>query len=161
MEIRVATDEDRPEVVALYQRSQAATQIPNPAVYPPERLGDELYARDAIERYVTVSSAKIIGHGLIELPNPLSISFWRSGIDNDSSRMIEFGGAFVDPEHMREGVYSELLGFRLDVIRGLGAIPVSATWLQNEHVQRKFVANGGREVAKQQIPAGTLCLFVF
>ncbi len=161
MEIRVALESDRSEIVDLYQRSQAATGIPNPNVYPPERLGDGLYARDAIERYVATAQGQIVGHGLIEHPNPLSVSFWKSGLVNEQSNIIEFGGAFVDPSQMRKGIYAELLNHRLRVIRELGAIPVSATWGQNVHVQEKFILAGGREVARQQIAAGELCLFVF
>lgn len=161
MEIRVALDSDKPEIVDLYRRSQAATGIPNPNVYPADRLGEELYARDAIERYVATSNGQIIGHGLIEHPNPLSISLWKNGLKEEQSNLIEFGGAFVDPRIMRNGVYTELLNHRLRVIRELGAIPVSATWIQNVHVQKKFISVGGREVARQEIAAGIVCLFVF
>ena len=161
MEIRVASESDRSEIVDLYRRSQAATGIPNPDVYSPELLGDELYSRNAIERYVATSQGEIVGHGLIEHPNPLSVSFWKSGIDDEQSDMIEFGGAFVDPSQMRKGIYTELLNHRLRVIRELGAVPVSATWGQNVHVQKKFISAGGREVAKLQIAAGELRLFVF
>ena len=161
MEIRVASESDRSEIVDLYRRSQAATGIPNPDVYPPELLGEELYARNAIERYVATSQGQIVGHGLIEHPNPLSISFWRRGIDDYESNMIELGGAFVEPSHMRNGIYTELFIHRLSVIRKLGAVPVSATWGQNLHVQKIFISAGGKEVARQQIAAGELRLFVF
>lgn len=161
MEIRIAQESDRPEIVDLYQRSQAATGIPNPAVYPSDLLGDELYSRDAIERYVATDDGNIVGHGLIEHPNPLSIFLWKSGIEDKEADLVEFGGAFVDPTQLRNGIYTELLHHRLDIIRKLGAVPVSATWGQNVHVQNKFIAAGGREVARQQIAAGELCLFVF
>ena len=161
MEIRVANASDASEIIRLYQSSQAATQIPNPKIYPPDILGKELYSRDAIERYVAVSAGRIIGHGLIEHPNPLSLPLWKGGIEDANNYLIEFGGAFVEPTQMRKGVYSELLRFRLGVIRGLGAVPVSATWSQTTHVQRLFVKNGGREVATQRIPAGLLHLFIF
>lgn len=161
MDIRPATDLDAPEIIDLYQRSQDATRIPNPDVYPRENLGAELYSRDAIERYVAIQDDTIVGHGLIEKPNPVSVSLWMSGIADPSIVLIEFGGAFVDPNHMRRGIYTELLRYRLNRIRELNAVPVSATWGQNIHVQRRFISEGGREVARQQIPAGELCLFVF
>lgn len=161
MEIRIALESERSEIVELYKRSQAATDIPNPKVYPPESLGDALYSRDAIERYVATSNETIVGHGLIEHPNPLSLSLWRSGVDDREVDLIEFGGAFVEPSRLRNGIYSELLRQRLCVIRKLGAVPVSATWAQNVHVQEKFISAGGREVARQQISAGELRLFVF
>lgn len=161
MLIRPATDADRSGIIDLYVSSQAATQIPNPDVYPPETLGDELYSRDAIERYVAVIDEQIVGHGLIENPNPLSIEFWKSGIKEANPRLIEFGGAFVNPSFSRRGIYSELLRLRISRIREFGAIPVAATWEQNEHVQRQFLVHGGEEVARQMIPAGELCLFVF
>ncbi len=161
MIIRAAGDRDRGDIVDLYRASQAATGIPNPTVYSPETLGDELYSRDAIERHVAVIGGKIVGHGLIEHPNPLSIELWRAGIADSAARLIEFGGAFVDPLHMRKGIYTRVLSYQLEIIHGLGAFPVAATWKQNEHVQRLFSANGGREVAKQEIPAGELRLFVF
>ena len=161
MKIRIALESDRSEIVNLYQRSQAATGIPNPDFYPSESLGDELYSRDAIERYVTTSQGKIIGHGLIEHPNPLSLSLWKNGIKEHEAELIELGGAFVDPTLIRNGIYTELLHYRLNIIRKLGAIPVSATWAQNIHVQKIFTTAGGREVARQQIQAGELRLFVF
>ncbi len=161
MNIRVAVDADRDDIIALYKRSQAMTGIPNPEVYPPSSLGDELYSRDAIERYVAVADENIVGHGIIEHPNPLSLDGWRRGIDDSDARLVEFGAAFVEPSLRRSGIYTELLNHRLAVIRELGAIPVSATWSQNEHVQRKFVSAGGRKVARQRIAAGELCLFVF
>lgn len=161
MQIRPATEADRSNIIDLYKSSQAATQIPNPNFYPPESLDNELYSRDAIERYVAVIDKRIVGHGLIEHPNPLSVDLWKSVITEANPYLIELGGAFVDPSLSRRGIYSELLSYRLGIIRELGAIPVAATWNQNKHVQRQFLENGGNEVARQKIPAGVLCLFVF
>jgi GNAT superfamily N-acetyltransferase len=98
---------------------------------------------------------------LLKNPNPISIDLWKNGISDINARVVEFGGAFVDPQHLRKGIYSELLTHRISVIQQLGAVAVSATWAQNKHVQKKFISHGGIEVARQKIPAGDLCLFVF
>ncbi len=162
MEIRKITESDRDEIVRLYQKSQAATHIPNPDFYPPDSLDTELYSRDALDRYVAVMDQKIVGHGLIENPNPISLDFWLNGMPpSNNARLLELGGAFVDPDFSRKGIYSELLSHRLNIIRKMGAIAVSATWITNIHVQRQFMKEGGEEVARQKVPAGVLCLFIF
>ncbi len=160
--IRLAEPQEKPEIVALYQLSQADSGIPDPVVYPPATLGEDLFGRQTLERFVAVADDKIVGHGITEIPNPLSVAIWRQGLAQPTTKpLIEFGAGFVHPEYTRRGIHAALLVHRLQIIRDLGAVPVSTTWLQNVHVQKNFLAHGGREVGRQEIKAGTLCLFVF
>lgn len=162
MIIREATLTDKTEVVELYIRSQGATGLPDPLAIPSTELGDHLYARDAICRYVAVDLGRVIAHALIEPPNPNHINIWRSGLkDNDRREMIEIGGAFIDPLYTKRGIWTQLLEHRLSVIKGMEHIPVSATWSQNQHVARTFIANGGKLVGQQETHAGSVNLFVF
>ncbi len=162
MEIRKAKRSDRAEIVRLYQRSQAATLLPNPAIYPPNELGKLLYARKAIERYVAVMAGRIVGHGMIEEPNPEHMPVWRKGVNASKNvRLIELGGAFVDPALSGRGIWRSLLVYRLNDVRERGAVPVCGTWSQNKHVKRTLLQFGATEVGTQQTPAGEVTLFVF
>lgn len=162
MEIRKAEVIDRIEIVELYQKSQAASGIPNPFYNPPSELGQKLYDRKAIERYVAVEAGRIVGHGLIEEPNSENISLWLTGISNKNIPLMELGGDFVDPNYSKLGIWTALIIHRLNyVVERLDSIPVSATWSQNEHVKRTFRKLGGTEVAIKAVPEGEVSLFVF
>jgi GNAT superfamily N-acetyltransferase len=161
MEIREANINDRMEIVDLHIRSQAATRLPDPELIAPEALGNRLYAREAIKRYVAVDVGRIVGHGLIEVPNPRHMKSWRSTSVVSNRPMIELGAAFTDPELAGRGVWTALLKHRLQVVRDYEAIPVAATWTQNEHVKRTFLHNNAVEAGVQPTSAGNVSLFVF
>ena len=162
MLIRPATESDRPTIAEIYRKSQAFTGIPNPEYFPPDQLEELLYNRDAIERLVAEVSGKVVCHTLIEHPNPEHIEKWESGFKVKSDlKFLELGGSFIDPYFSRHGIWSALFYRSLLMAHQYPAIPVSATWVQNDHVKRKFVSFGGREVGTQTIPAGSLSLFVF
>lgn len=162
MIIRSAEQADQEQIIDLYKRSQVATGLPDQSVISPSELGSHLYSREAIYRYVATDLGRIIAHGLVEPANPNHINSWRLRLDkNDDREMIEMGGAFVDPMHANRGIWTQLLKFRLSVIRDMESIPVSATWSQNRHVIKTFMANGGKPVGQQRTSAGFVDLFVF
>jgi len=162
MLIRSATEIDRSVIIDIYRKSQVATGIPSPEYFPPDKLDEYLYGRDAIERLVAEVSGRVVCHTMIENPNPEHIEKWQAGLkDRSGPRLLELGGSFVDPDFSRQGIWSDLFYQSILLSQQNRAIPVSVTWAQNEHVKRKFVSFGGREVGTQIIPAGTLNLFVF
>ena len=162
MEIRCAHEADRQQVVDLYRRSQLATGLPNPSFLPPEQLETQLYSRPAINRFVAIEANQIIGHCVIEPPNPRHIPAWLGGLPaNQSLPLLEIGGGFVEPSKMRSGIGSLLLAHSIEVVKAFPATPVSATWQQNEHVKRMFKVHAGKEVGSQVIEQGTVSLFVF
>ncbi len=95
MEIRVANIGDQAEIVALYERSQDATSLPDPALIPRSELGKRLYDRPALERYVATVAGQIVGHALIEPPNPEHFDAWQQCLGNTSTPLIEMRGAIV------------------------------------------------------------------
>jgi len=162
MLIRPATESDRPTIAEIYRKSQASTGIPNPQYFHPDQLEEQLYKRDAIERLVAEVNGRVVCHTLIENPNPLHIEKWKAGLKIKSDLgFLELGGSFTDPDFSKRGIWSALFYHSILVARQYSAIPVSVTWVQNDHVKRKFVSFGGREVSTQTIPAGSLSLFVF
>lgn len=162
MDIQIADAEDKDEIVKLYQRVQSLTGIPNPAYVSPDDLEGRIYSERALERYTIRHDGRLAGHGLIERPDPGHEEIWRAGLSSDSStELLELGGAFVDPDFKGLGLWTALLEYRLNIINGLKAVPVSATWMQNTHVMRTFQRYGGKEVGQQQLPAGMVSLFVF
>lgn len=162
MEIRKAHDSDRPEIVELYLKSQAATGIPNPTFNPPGELGQKLYDRNAIARFVAIEAGRIVGHGLIQEPNPENTEFWLMGIKDKNIPLIELGADFVDPDYMRRGIWTALLLHRLNyVVETFDSVPVSATWEQNHHVKRSFLKHGGTVVGLKAVREGMVRLFVF
>lgn len=162
MKIREANAADRDEIVELYIRSQRATGLPDPVHLPPAKLGAQLYARKALGRYVVELDQHIVAHGLIEEPNSDHIEVWQQGTPPGLiPSFIELGGAFVDPKFSRQGLWTGLLEYRLQLVEKRLAIPVSATWTQNEHVKRAFCAYGGIEVGQQVTSLGSVSLFVF
>jgi len=161
MLIRNAKEDDKSEIVELYEKSQSFTGIPNPDFYPPSDLGKRLYDIKAIERIVAIEVGKIVGHALIEEPNPDNIESWMKGI-KEFKPLAELGGAFVDPYFSRQGIWTKLLEHRLTIVRDdLDSIPVSATWMENEHVKSTFKKYGGAEVAIKQVLGGRVSLYVF
>lgn len=161
MEIRVASPSDQNEIISLYARSQAATELPNPIFIPQKELGQHLYARKAMERYVTTEAGKIIGHALIEPPNPAHVTTWRQAVDDSNVELIEMGGAFVEPTLSGRGIWTALLLHRIEIIRRQSAVPVTATWAQNEHVKRTLLTHGGVDAGVGPTPLGEVRLFVF
>ena len=71
------------------------------------------------------------------------------------------GGAFVEPKLRRLGIWTALLLHRIEVIREMDAIPVTATWSINDHVKRKFEVFGGIHAGHQTTQNGDVDLFVF
>ena len=161
MIIREALANDKPEIIYLYERSQAATGLPNPLIIPPAELGSRLYAHEAIKRYVATEAGKILGHGLIEPPNDEHTNKWRKALNDPAGKLIEIGGAFVDPDLSGRGIWTGLLLHHLTDIRTLSAAPVTATWTQNEHVKRVFKKHGGFYAGTQDTQQGVVDLFVF
>ena len=161
MEIREAAPKDRQEVVDLYIRNQKATGLPDPRAIPADELGDKLYERNAIRRYVAVEAGRIVGHGLVEVANPDHEESWRDALNNCSGQLLEMGGAFVEPMLGRRGIWTALLSHRLKAIRDCDAIPVAATWSENDHVKRKFAAHGGVSAGLAYTQHGAVDLFAF
>lgn len=161
MEVRVATSADRREIVDLYIRSQHATGLPDPCVIPENELEDKLYERNALRRYVAVEAGRIVGHGLVEIANPDHEESWRDALNNYSDQLFEMGGAFVEPMLGRRGIWTALLSHRLKAIRDCDAIPVAATWSENDHVKRKFATHGGVSAGVAYTQHGAVDLFAF
>jgi len=162
MEIRRAVASDRNEIVELYLKSQAATGIPNPTFNPPDELGQKLYNRHAIERFVAIEAGRIVGHGLIQEPNPDNIDSWLSRSVDKNIRIIELGAGFVDPDYTKLGIWTALLIHRLNYVdEGFDSVPVSATWDKNKHIINSFRQFGGYDVELKAVPEGMLRLFVF
>lgn len=161
MIIREALPAEKSEIINLHERSQAATGLPNPLIIPPGELGSRLYAREAIKRYVATEAGIILGHGLIELPNDEHVSKWQEALNSPAGKLIEIGGAFVDPDLSGRGIWTGLLLHRLTEIRKLSATPVTATWSHNEHVKRVFKKHGGIYAGTQDTQQGAVDLFVF
>lgn len=161
MEIRVAKLTDKAEIIALYERSQDVTLLPDPTLTPRSELGQRLYERPALERYVATAVGTIIGHALIEPPNPNHVEIWRRSLGAADNTLIEMGGAFVEPALSGQGIWTSLLLHRIDLIRKRSAIPVSATWSVNEHVKKTFQKYGGVQAGRQSTRFGDVELFVF
>lgn len=158
--IREALMVDKEKIIALYRKSQLATGLPNPIHYPPETLGMKLYDRKAVKRYIAEENGTIIGHGMVEIPNPDNVQVWSSILNDKNSKMLELGGAFVDPDRSGEGIWSKLLNHRIEYVKSVGAVPVSATWSSNDHVKRIFYKLGGVEAGTKKLPVGSISLFV-
>ncbi|NCU37819.1 hypothetical protein EOL96_02035 [Candidatus Saccharibacteria bacterium] len=163
MQIRKAESGDRNEIVDLYIRSQEATGLPDPDFLPVNKLGDHLYARHALERCVAIDMGRIVGHALVELPNPEHLKIWRNGLSAEQAdKILELGGAFVEPTLGRAGIWTALLIHRLDLVRAkYENIPVSATWTCNDHVKKRFAKLGGKKVGEQLTGGGPVSLYVF
>lgn len=145
----------------MYERSQDATGLPDPRYVPRHELGERLYARHAIERYVALIDGRVVGHGLTEPPNPQHEDAWRAKLSSKEDQLIELGGAFVEPSFARAGIWSALLLHRVEAVRKKNAIPVSATWSTNKHVRDRFELCGGVYASRQVVGAGEVDLFVF
>ena len=161
MYIREASLEDKPEIIRLYEVSQASTGVPKPDDIPPGELGKMLYARDTISRFVAVDLGVIVGHGHIERANPNNMSIWQSVTSTTDVEMVELGGAFTKPSRLGEGIWTTLLEHRLNVVRKMGAIPVSATWSTNEHVKQAFLTRGATFAGSLQSNNSVVNLFVW
>ncbi len=157
----MADSTDQAEIIALYERSQDATLLPDPTLLPRNELGQQLYDRPALERFVATAVGKIIGHALIESPNPNHVEVWRRSLDNTDITLIEMGGAFVEPALSGQGIWTALLLHRIDFIRKQSAVPATATWSVNEHVKKTFQKYGGIQAGRQSTRFGDVDLFVF
>jgi len=164
MTTRLATSDDKDKIIEMYIRSQQFTGIPDSTANPPAELGKKLYARNTLERYVTEMNGEIICHGLIDYPNSEHIQCWSENGDNDLTleNTLELGGSFVSPNYMKRGIWTALLEYRLRIVREkYNKIPVSATWVQNEHVKEVFRRFGGKEVGVNKVAGGEVSLFIF
>jgi GNAT superfamily N-acetyltransferase len=128
---------------------------------PRSKLGERLYGRLAMERYVATEAGKVIGHALIEPANPAHVDAWGLSLGAADSTLVEMGGAFVEPSLSGQGIWTSLLLHRIDVIRKRSAVPVTATWSVNEHVKRTFQKFGGVQAGRQSTSFGDVDLFVF
>ena len=71
---------------------------------------------------------RVIVRGLIELAISSHGNLWQNGLKNDEDRkIIELGGAFVDPSYSRCGVWTQMLKHRLAVVRNMESITISVT----------------------------------
>ncbi|MES2876536.1 MAG: GNAT family N-acetyltransferase [Patescibacteria group bacterium] len=159
--IRNATELDRAEIVGVYQLSQLATCLPDAAACPPHLLGDRLYDRLAVRRYVAESIGRIIGHGLVEFPNTQHIPTWLHGTRHKPEHLLELGGAFVHPAFSGEGVWTSLLERRLEYVNEISKVAVAATWSQNDHVMRVFESHGAVHVGDTAAAGGEISLYRF
>jgi GNAT superfamily N-acetyltransferase len=161
MEIKTADPSHNIEITELYIRSQAATQLPNPAAISPSKLGELLYSRDAIERYVAIEAGEIVGHAAIENPNNMHEPLWRQRLVNKDQSLIEIGGIFVEPRLYGNFIGRALLQHSLIAVRKLAAVPVAATWSSNIHFMKVMKLYGGIDAGSQSTPLGDVKLFVF
>jgi GNAT superfamily N-acetyltransferase len=159
--IRRAHESDRAGIVDAYERSQRATGIPDPTYCPPEMLGERLYKRMAVGRFVAARLGYIVGHGLVELPNPDNIQAWLKGSKHKPEHLLELGGAFVHPDYAGQGIWTALLEHRLEFVRSTGKTAVTATWSQNEHVRRVFEHHGAKQVGEKPVDGGDIALYRF
>jgi GNAT superfamily N-acetyltransferase len=159
--VRRARESDRYGIVEAYVRSQRATGIPDPEYCPPDMLGERLYQRLAVGRFVVDREGVIAGHGLVELPNPDNIGDWLDGSIRKPEHLLELGGAFVHPDYEGQGIWTSLLQHRLAFVRSAGKTAVTATWSQNEHVRRVFERNGANQVGEKSVNGGEITLYRF
>lgn len=157
--IRTATAYDREQSVALYKKSQAATG--HPQFIPAEFLEHRLYEGPVVKRYVAERHGIILGHGLVERPNPHNVDDWTYGTDLTKDDLLELGRAFVDPDHAGEGIGTRLLEVRLKFITDAGKVAVAATWFDNVHVMRMFERLGGVNVGDKSVTDGIISMYRF
>ncbi|MDB5185284.1 MAG: hypothetical protein JWN38_1092 [Candidatus Saccharibacteria bacterium] len=81
VEVRVAEDSDEAAIILLYRYAEGARGEMETSALPSADLRDQLYGRTPIERYVAIRYGHLIGHGLIEDPNPDYLPEWQNGID--------------------------------------------------------------------------------
>src|SRR4051794_14556830 len=115
MYIREATEADRQAILRVQVRSQGSTNIPNPAVYPPDSLEKLIYHDRVKGRLVAIIGQQVVGHATIEEPDPAHVSLWRAGLDNGRQElpMLELASGFVDPEFIGLGIWTDLVAHRL------------------------------------------------
>lgn len=159
--VRRARESDRAGIIDTYLTSQRMTGIPDPEYCPPEMLGDRLYQRLAVGRFVVEREGVIAGHGLVELPNSDNVRNWLEGSKRKPEHLLELGGAFVHPEYTGQGIWSSLLERRLAFVRSAGKTAVTATWSQNEHVRRVLMRNGATQVGEKSVKGGEIALYRF
>lgn len=159
--VRRARESDRYGIVEAYVQSQRATGIPDPEYCSPDMLGERLYQRLAVGRFVVDREGVIAGHGLVELPNPDNIQLWLNDSKRRPEHLLELGGAFVHPDFVGQGIWTSLLEHRLRFVRSAGKTAVTATWSQNEHVRRVFERNGARQVGERPAKGGDIALYRF
>lgn len=94
------------------KKSQAATGTPDPEFFPPYTLENWIYAPRVLERFVAEQDGRIVGHALIEESNPDDLPLWRQNLP-PGFKLLELGGAFVDPDLMGQGIWTQLLEHRL------------------------------------------------
>ena len=105
---------------------------------------------------------EVVGHLLIEPANPEHVPAWRAalGSEYDQRRLIEIGGAFVDPAHFNQGIFSQLLRHAITQISSeYGAIPVFATWSDNAQVIHRLRSLGAVYAGNAQVLGGQVELF--
>ncbi len=105
---------------------------------------------------------EVVGHLLIEPANPEHEPAWRAalGSEYDQRHLIEIGGAFVDPVHFNQGIFSQLLRHAITQISSeYGAIPVFATWSDNPAVIHKLGSLGAVHAGSARVPGGQVELF--
>ncbi len=156
IEIREARPADRGEIEDLFERSRAASMVRGGPYYvSPGQGEDRVYVKneEPAERCVAVMAGRIVGHGIIDTPSSDRFSsaerekIWMKRLGNPiNARIVELRTACVDPDMRHNGIWSELLRYRLDRSFDVyGSTPVSAVRASDEHVKRTFRKHGGDE----------------
>lgn len=148
------------EVAELYQLSQDVTGEPKyvPREFLPRRLSDA----SVIQGYsAELEDGTVIGHALIERPNPLHVPEWTKGTSLHMYELYELGRGFVHPEYTRQGVWTELIRHRLEVTRTVGVTAVAAVDLSRPYLARTLMSLGGVHVGNKAVADGRLALFRF
>lgn len=161
---------DRLRVVEMAIQSQAATDVPNPDIFPPDTLEDHIYnGRDNLHLLaIHGKTRQVIGHVAIEEPNKDHIEGWDSGIKQRKHGpmppLLEIGGLFVDPNFWFRGIGLALSSEALDVIRQTSAknvVPVAATWAETPNAKKIASTLGGREILTKEAIGGPVTLWAF
>lgn len=160
--VRLAEERDREGSIELYRLSQRVTGIPDPRFVPENLLEQRLYDGLVLKRYVAEHAGKLIGHALVELPNPPHIPQWIGDTKLRPQGILELGRAFVHPDYFGQGVWTELLRRRLSFVEEeVGRTAVAATWIQNDHVKQTFERFGAVHVGDKPVADGEISLYRF
>lgn len=148
------------EIAELYGLSQEATG--EPRFVPREFLGQRLRDASVIMGYsAELDNEAVIGHALIERANPLFVPEWTQDTSLDMYDLYELGRAFVHPDYVRNGVWTELVRHRLEVTRMVGVIAVAAIDLRQPYLAGTLESLGGIHVGNKPFADGVAALYRF
>lgn len=155
--VRAATNADLPSILALAETSAQVTGVPP---LPPREVGPALLARTALWRMVAMHAGQIVGHAMLEQPNPEHMAVWAPAAGPEL--IVEVGGLFTCPDHSRSGIATLLLGELLHVCAEHHWTPVTASWTHNRAAQHAALARAGAtRVGSTSTPQGEVDLHVF